>query len=94
MNLFQVKFNLERTSSCKWKVVKQYGNKVGKPSLKQYYDKRRALSRVIVEKQGKVSSEPSRYESMQKKPGLITLNSTLTEDLVFREVRLLRETLG
>lgn len=27
MNLFQVKFNLERTSSCKWKVMKQYENK-------------------------------------------------------------------
>lgn len=71
MNLIHVKFNLERTSSCKWKVVKQYGNKEENLAYNHdCYDRRRAQSRVIVEIQGKVSSQPSKKESMHIKRDL------------------------
>lgn len=69
MNLIQVKFNLEGTSSGKWKVMKQYAKKGGKLHHSYHYrvtGGHRAGDRGEI--QGKVSeSEPSKDEGMQNK---------------------------
>lgn len=97
MNLIQVKFNLERTSSCKWKVMKQYGNKAGKPCLQPRLLWQAGIEQGDSEDTGQsvIWTKPEWEHAKQARCGKCrNTKSKLTNDLIFREIRLFKEKLG